>query len=445
MNLENTPLKNNFIRYVIPSVMAQWVYTFYTMVDGIFVAKGVNEIALTAVNLSFPFIAFLFALSLLFAVGTSTIIGILLGQKRLRQACEVFTQNVTLQVIFSIIISVLVMRHREAFARFLGAPNEETVQYVVQYLGWIAPFSCVYLLSYSFEILLKTDGYPKKATLAVIFCALENCFLDWLFVIVLDKGISGAALATSLSQATIIIVYLHHFLCGKGVLHFKKFKFNLGIVARQVRNGFSSGVTELSSGMVTFIFNQVILQYLTQDALVSYTIISYVNNIVVLSATGIAQGAQPLISYFYGQKNLDSCKKLFRYSLISAGAFCTCSFVICFFLVRVIVNLYIGPELQALRDYSVTVFRIFTSSFLLAGFNVSVSGYFTSVEKAFEALIISAGRGFLLMAGSLIIMAKLFGGAGIWWSPLVSEAICLIITAFLLLRYCRRDPFWKKY
>ena len=149
MNLENTPLKTNFIRYVIPSVMAQWVYTFYTMVDGIFVAKGVNEIALTAVSLSFPFIAFLFALSLLFAVGTSTIIGILLGQQRSQRACEVFTQNIVLQIIFSILISVLVLRHSEAFARFLGSPNEETAGYVVQYLNWISPFSCVYLLSYS--------------------------------------------------------------------------------------------------------------------------------------------------------------------------------------------------------------------------------------------------------------------------------------------------------
>ena len=435
MNLENTPLKTNFIRYVIPSVMAQWVYTFYTMVDGIFVAKGVNEIALTAVSLSFPFIAFLFALSLLFAVGTSTIIGILLGQQRSQRACEVFTQNIVLQIIFSILISVLVLRHSEAFARFLGAPNEETAGYVVQYLNWIAPFSCVYLLSYSFEILMKTDGYPQKATMAVIFCALENCFLDWLFVIVLGMGISGAALATSLSQASVIAVYLHHFLSGKGVLHFKKFKFDFRIVARQICNGFSSGITELSSGMVTFIFNQVILLYLNQDALVSYTIISYVNNIVVLSATGIAQGAQPLISYFYGRKNLDSCRLLFRYSLISAGTFCAGSFALCFFLIRLIVNLYIGPELQPLRDYSVTVFRIFTSSFLLAGFNISVSGYFTSVEKAAQALTISAARGFLLMAGSLMTMTWLFGGSGIWWSPLVSEALCLVITLLLLYRY----------
>ncbi len=408
MNLEGRSLKSNFIRYIVPSILAQWVYSLYSMVDGMFVAKGVNEIALTAVNLSYPFMAFLFALSLLFAVGASTIVSILLGENRHQRACEVFTQNIVLQVIFSLVIAGFVMMNRESFARFLGAPNQQTADYVIQYITWIAPFSCVYLLSYSFEILLKTDGYPKKATQIVIFGAVENCILDWLFVMVLHKGI------------------------------------DFGILVRQVRNGFSSGVTEMSSGMVTFIFNQVILMYLTQDALVSYTIISYVNNLVVLSATGIAQGAQPLISYYYGQKRLDQCRSLFRYSLIAAGAMCTVSFTACFILARGIVNIYIGPELQALRDSSVTAFRIFTTSFLLVGFNIAVSGYFTSVERAAEALIISAGRGLILMAGCLIVMTRLFGGAGIWWSPLVSEAVCLAVTGLLLMRYCRKDAFWNQ-
>lgn len=116
-----------------------------------------------------------------------------------------------LQIILSVIIAVLVMFNLESLAHFLGAPDEKTLNYVIQYISWIAPFSCVYLLSYSFEILLKTDGYPQKATMVVIFGAVANCILDWLFVIVLKKGIAGAAFATSLSQATVIVLYLQHF------------------------------------------------------------------------------------------------------------------------------------------------------------------------------------------------------------------------------------------
>lgn len=436
MNTEKS-LKRDFMRYIIPSVMAQWIFTLYTMVDGMFVALGVNEVALTAVNLSFPFLACLFSLSLLFAVGTSTIVGILLGGKRKLEACEIFTQNIVLQIILSVIIAVLVMFNLESLAHFLGAPDEKTLNYVIQYISWIAPFSCVYLLSYSFEILLKTDGYPQKATMVVIFGAVANCILDWLFVIVLKKGIAGAAFATSLSQATVIVLYLQHFFSGKGVLHFKRFKPNAGIIIRQIKNGFSSGITELSSGMVTFIYNHTILIYLNPDALVSYTIVSYVNSIVVLSATGIAQGSQPLISYYYGKDRIDQCKKLLKYCVISAGALCISAFIICFFAARGIVNIYIGPELQVLRDYSVTAFRIFITSFLFVGFNIAISGYFTSIEFAWQAALISVGRGFILMIGSLMVMTRLFGGSGIWWSPVVSEGACLIITIILFAGYIK--------
>lgn len=444
MNLEGRSLKQNFIRFIIPSVLSQWIFTLYTMVDGMFVAIGVSEVALTAVNLSFPFIAFLFALSLMFAVGTSTVTAILLGEKKTDRASEVFTQNIVLVTAISAVIAAAVMLNLERFARFLGAPDEQTLGYVMEYLSWIAPFSFSFLLSYSFEIILKTDGFPQKAALAVAFGAIENCILDWLFVIVFDFGLAGAAFATSLSQITLLGIYFHHFFGRKGLLYFRKFKFDLSLVWREVKNGFSSGVTELSSGLVTFMFNQVILIYLTRDALVSYTIVSYINSIVVLSATGIAQGSQPLISYYYGQGRMDNCRKLLKYCVVTAGAFCAVSFVLGYLLAGSIVSIYVGPELEALRAYSTEVFRIFIISFLLVGFNVAFSGYFTSVEQPAPALLIAAGRGFVLLAGSLFVMTKLFGAVGIWWSPTLSEAVCLAMTLILFAVYCRRDPRWRQ-
>ena len=441
--LQGKSLFGDFIKFIIPSVMAQWVYTLYTMVDGMFVAKGVSEIALTAVNISFPYIAFLFSLSLMFAVGTSTISAIYMGKGENHKASEVFTQNIVVQIILSIIIVVAIMMNLEKLALFLGAPDEETLNYVVHYLRFIVPFSLAFLLSYSFEILLKTDGFPKKAMVIVIVGAVENCILDWLFVMVLHKGVQGAAFATSISQVTIIFLYLHHFLSGKGVLRFVKFKFDLGLLGREIRNGFSSGITELSSGLVTFVFNQVILTYLTRDALVSYTVVSYVNSIVVLSATGIAQGSQPLISFYYGQKNLTNCKKLLKYNVLTAGIFCIAAFAIGMVIAGPLVGVYVRPELAELRTYSVMVFKTFIISFLLVGFNVAISGYFTSVEQAVPALIISAGRGFVTLIGSLLLLANIFGGDAIWWAPTVSEAICLVVSLVLFVVYCKKNKFWR--
>ena len=118
MRLEGKSLKHDFMRFIIPSILAQWVYTLYTMVDGMFVSIGVSEMALAAVNLANPFIQAMFALSLMFAVGTSTVIAILLGEKREQRASEVFTQNIVLQLFFAVLISALVMINREAFDFF---------------------------------------------------------------------------------------------------------------------------------------------------------------------------------------------------------------------------------------------------------------------------------------------------------------------------------------
>ena len=140
MSLEGKSLKGDFMKFIIPSIAAQWVFALYTMVDGIFVARGVSEVALTAVNISMPFSVGMFSLSLMFAVGNSTIVAIKLGQGKKKEADELFTQNIVLMTIVSILISVLVLTFLEPFARFLGA-TDNILPYAKDYIGTVAPFA----------------------------------------------------------------------------------------------------------------------------------------------------------------------------------------------------------------------------------------------------------------------------------------------------------------
>ena len=148
--------------------------------------------ALTAVNISMPFTTGLFSISILFAVGNSTIVAILLGQGEKERANEVFTQNVVLLCTLSVLITILVIVFLEPFARFLGA-TDNILSYAKTYIGTIAPFSMVYILSYSFETLIKTDGYPKLATIYVTSGSVLNCILDYILVMVLHKGVWGGS------------------------------------------------------------------------------------------------------------------------------------------------------------------------------------------------------------------------------------------------------------
>lgn len=440
MKLEGASLKGDFFRFIIPSVAAQWVFSLYTMVDGLFVAWGVSEVALTAVNISMPYIMALYAISILFAIGTSTVVAIMLGEKKGRKANEVFTQNICLLAIFSVLITVIVMLNLRHIAVFLGA-TDVNMEYVLDYLGAIAPFSGLFILSYSFETIIKTDGYPKMATMIVTAGSLLNVVLDYLMVMRLHMGIRGAALATGISHVVLIAMYLTHFCGKKGVIKFTRFHLDIPLIWREIKNGIPSGITELSPGLIIFLFNQAIIHFLNEDALVSYTIISYINSLAVMTMVGIAQGYQPLISYYFGKKRMDKCGLLLRYGILAVLAASFAFTFVCMTSTENIVQLFISSADSGLVSYSVQVFRIFTLSFLLAGYNVVIGAYFTAVERPVSATIISLARGMVMLALSLLLMTRLFGGAGIWWSPLVSEALSLILTLLFLIPYLRSQPF----
>lgn len=431
MRLEGTSLRKDFMRFIVPSIAAQWVFTLYTMVDGIFVARGVSETALTAVNIAMPYTMALFSISILFAVGTSTVTAILLGEKNGKRANEVFTQNIVLLAVFSVILTIIVILNLEKVALFLGATRLNKA-YVLEYLRWLVPFSAAFILSYSFEMLIKTDGFPKRATMIVTAGALLNIILDYLMVMRMHMGVGGAAFATGISNTVVIILYLFHF-CGKsGVIKFRRFKLDLPLVGREFKNGLSSGITELSAGFIIFLFNQAIIRLLNDDALVSYTIISYVNSLGVMAMVGIAQGYQPLISYYYGQRRMERCQKLKKYGIAAAAVISIAYTAACMIFAKQIVSLFVSGDMPELMTYSVNVLRIFSLSFLLAGYNVVIGGYFIAVEESFAATGISLSRSIASLTICLLLMTALFGGAGIWWTPLVSEAVTLLFTVVML-------------
>lgn len=436
MKLEGKSLRGHFIRFMIPSVLAQWVFSLYSMVDGLFVARGVSETALAAVNIAMPFTNFLFSVSLMFAVGSSTVIAIKLGQKRLEEANRVCTQNIVLMVVLSIIIAAGVLLNLDTICRFLGA-TDLTIGYVKEYITTIAIFNGCFMVAYSFEILVKTDGFPQYAIMAIVLSGVMNIILDYLFVMRMGYGVAGAGFATGLSQAFLVVLYTAHFLGKHATLRFCRFKVDARMIWRTVKIGVPSGLTELSAGIIVFLFNHAILRYIGEEAIVSYTVVAYLNTIVVMAMAGVAQGFQPLVSYHYGKGNMDSCKKLLRYGLNAAAIISIAAFVFCMIFAEQVVSLFIVPELVELRSYSTLVFRIFSVSFLLLGYNVVIGGYFTAIERPKSALAISLSRGFVALVISLAVLIPLMGGDGIWWAATLSEVVCLVLSVGLYRVYKR--------
>lgn len=434
MNFENMSLKKGFWRFIWPSVVAQWIFALYTMVDGMFVARGVSEVALSAVNIASPFVNFLFSVSILFAVGTSTIVAICLGKDEKQMADEVYTQSMFVLLIVSAIITVGVFFNIDRVAVFLGA-TESTMEFVKHYILSILPFGCCFIIAYSFEILVKTDGYPKFATIAVTTGAVVNCILDYLFVMVFRWGVVGAGVATGMSQCLLVFLYLSHFLSPKATIRFRRFRWDFRQILRSIKIGMSSCLTEFSAGITVFLFNHTILKYLGNDGIISYTIIAYVNTIVVMSLAGIAQGAQPMVSFYYGKGEVKKYKTLLKYGMIASLGVGVIAFIGSLVGADLLVGMFISKELVELRQYTVAVFRIFSISFLIMGINIQMGGFFTAIERPEPALVISLGRGFFTLAIALKGCTLLFGGEGIWWSSTVSEILCCVLTMVFVYQY----------
>lgn len=428
----NISLRKQFLKYLIPSVTAMWIFSLYTMVDGIFVSRGVGETALAAVNIAMPFINFIFSISMLFSTGASTIISIYIGRNNIKKANEVFSFNLFCMLTVSLIITLLCLLNIDSISLFLGA-TENTFELVKDYLKIIISFNGFFIISYCLEVLTKADGYPYLAIIGMVISALTNIILDFLFVIVLGFGIKGAAYATIISQGVSFIFFLSHFLSKKSKLSLTKFKFKINYLKRIVSIGFPDAITELTSGIVILLFNQTILKYIGENGIVTYSIICYVSTLVIMTMIAITQGMQPLCSYYYGKEEFKTIKKLIKMSIKAISISSILIFLICIIFAKEIVYIFIKDSSSPLFTYSISAFRLFSSSFLILGFNVLISGYFASIEEAFKATIISISRGLIFITLFLFTLSFYFGDTGIWISTLISESVCLLLSLYLLL------------
>ena len=308
----------------------------------------------------------------------------------------------------------------------------------MSYLRGLAPFAICFIVSYNLEILVKTDGRPMLAILTVCIGCLTNCVLDYVAIFVLNWGAWGAAFATGLSQLLTCVIYITHFFGKHTTFHLVRFRPEGSIYRRLIPIGLADGVTELCNGVMIFLFNHVILRCIGTDGLVSYTIIAYTNTLVVNIMLGVSQGSQPLVSFQYGRKDPEKYRRLLRYGLITVAIMTVVCFAGIFLLAPQLVHIFLGSEKPLLNAASTGALRRYALSYLLVGFNILMGGFLTAVERPRSALCISMGRGLVLQAGALLLLAALWGGSSIWFAPLCSELLCFAM-ALILMRRFRRD------
>lgn len=436
-------LLKQFFHFSAATVASLMVFSLYSIVDGLFVARGVGEYAMTAVNLSVPFVNLLFSIAVIFAVGTSTIIAYLLGQKNAQSANKLFSQNLVTLVVIGVTISVLVLAFTEPLAQLLGA-EEVTLEYTIHYLQGLAPFAVCFMISYNLEVLVKTDGRPRLALVTVCVGCVTNCVLDYLAIFHWGLGIWGAAAATGVSQLLTCLIYLTHFLGKHTTFHPVRFRMDWKIYRRLLPIGISDGLTELCNGLMIFLFNHTILRCIGTDGLVAYTIIAYANTLVINITMGVSQGSQPLISFQNGRGDGTAIGKLLRYGLRTMCGIAAVCFTVLFLAAPKLVAVYLPEAGAEMLTFATDAFRRYSLCYLPVGFNIYIAGFLTAMERPLPAVSISTGRGLILQGSILLLLAAVLGGGSIWFAPVISEVLCLGLSVFFLLRLRRTHPVFAK-
>lgn len=437
MKYEKTVFKT-ILRYAIPSVVSMWIFTLYTMVDGIFIGKYVGALGLAGVNITMPLINLTFAIGIMIAIGSSTMIAIHYGEGDWTAGNKIFTTAVCSLLSCGILISILITIFMEPVINFLGGGGN-LYPYVKDYLSVIILFCVCYMTGYALEIYIKVDGNPVYPTLCVIIGGVVNILLDYIFVVIFHWGIKGAAFATGLSQVTTTSLLFYYIFFRTKRIKFVKIKYSLLNLLKIMKVGFAEFLAEVSTGISIFVFNLVILKNLGEKGVSAFGIIGYISSFITMTMIGFNQGVQPILSFNLGAKEHKKIFEIIKNSFFILGVLG----VFFYTLINIFSANIVSIFLNDIEDINLTKKALTTYSFayLICGFNIFSAGYFTAVDMVKISTIITMLRGILLLVLFILILPIFLGTTGIWITMFVTEEITLIFSYIFMKKY---NPLLKK-
>lgn len=425
------------LRYTIPSVVSMWVFTIYTMVDGIFIGRYVGPLGLAGVNITMPLINLTFAIGIMIAVGSSTLIAIHYGEGDWTAGNKIFTTAVYSLLTCGILISLIITIFIDPIIYFLGG-NDILYPYIKDYLRIIILFCTCYMTGYALEIYIKVDGNPVYPTLCVVTGGVVNILLDYIFVVLFHFGIKGAALATGLSQVTTTSLLFYYIFFKTKRVKFTKITYSIFNLLKIMKVGFAEFLAEVSTGISIFVFNLVILKQLGESGISAFGIIGYISSFITMTMIGFNQGVQPILSFNLGAKEYKKISQIMKISfsiLTLLGIF--------FYTIINIFSLNIVTVfLSEIKDISLTqrALTIYSFAYLICGFNIFIAGYFTALDRVKLSTIITSLRGIVLLITLILLLPKLFGTPGIWITVFVTELLTLVVSIIFIKSY---NPIFK--
>ena len=419
-----------FFRYLIPAIMGTMVTSIYVLADTIIIGKGIGIDAMAALNIVLPLFNIFFGNGLLFGVGGSVLMSIARGRGDVKAGECYYTVSMILNAVTCILYTVLFWVFMDPIARFLGA-TDVTMPYVKEYVPYVIAGLSVFAFSTFLQTFVRNDGAPKLAMAAVVTGGISNVFLDILFVYPLHMGMAGASIASVIGSGITVIILLFHFRSKSCGLKFSLEGFSLKYVKQVFANGFTSFLVEITSGMVMFVFNIQLLEYVGDIGVSMYGVICNTAIIVICLCNGINQAAQPIISTNHGAGLYVRIESVRRLGVKTAMVICSIPAVIGLIVPNVFTYIFLNPN-EELLALSPVAIRTYFIGFFVMGVNMFIVGYFQSIVKPVLSLILCLLRGCVLSILFVTILAPLFGVVGIWASVPLGEFVTLFIAVYFM-------------
>lgn len=420
------------IRFVIPSIVMMIFTSVYGVVDGLFVSNYVGKTPFAALNLIMPLVMILGAVGFMIGTGGSALVAKTLGEGDKERANRYFTMLIMFDLIAGIALAAIGNLVIEPAALLMGA-DEGMLPHCVVYGRITLCALPAFMLQNAFQSFLITAEKPKLGLFVTVCAGCTNILLDWLFVGIFSRGLAGAAFATAISQLVGGAIPLIYFLRPNGsLLRLAKTKPEVRPLVKACANGSSELMTNISMSVVSMLYNFQLMNIAGENGVAAYGVIMYVNFIFTAFFIGYSIGAAPVIGYHYGAVNTAELKSLLKKSLVIITVVGIVMTALAEVLSYPLSMLFVGYDGE-LFELTCRGFRLYSLSFILCGFNIFGSAFFTALNNGAVSAIISFMRTLVLQVAALFILPIFLGTDGIFLAIAAAELFSMLLTAAFIV------------
>lgn len=432
--LEKEPIGKLLLKLSIPTLAAQIINMLYNVVDRIYIGHMPDngEIALTGVGVTMPIIMIVSAFAALVSSGGAPRASIFMGKKDTEQAEKILGGCFCLQILISIILTVLLLIFNKYLLMIFGA-SENTIEYANGYMNIYALGTIFVQLTLGMNAYITAQGFAKEGMLTVLVGAVCNIILDPIFIYVFDLGVEGAAIATVISQAVSCLWVLLFLISKKTILKLKKehIRLNLKIIAPCLALGLAPFIMQASESVIIICFNSSLQKYGGDIAVGAMTILSSVMQFAMMPLQGLAQGAQPISSYNYGAKKSDRVKKTFYLLLTVSLIYSVLLWALIMIFPEGFARIFTSKEEYV--SFASQVLKIYCAVLFVFGVQIACQMTFVSTGNSLSSIIVAVVRKFVLLLPLIYIMPHIVENKtiGVYMAEPVADLIAVTFTAIL--------------